>query len=406
MNPSNILRQDPREYNFAQNPYSLYKQLHRTGLPVYWENYGFWCLSSFESVNAALKDKRFARKPPNGITSTPLPPHLSNFAASEEFSLLALEPPDHTRLRKYVNQAFVNRQVNLMAEGIQSLADYCLDRVSEKGQFELLSEYATPIPVTVITRLLGVPESTGEQLIRWSHDMVKVYTLTQTYEEELRADRAAAEFQEFLQGILEEKKRAPSDDLISNLIEQQTYSALLSDEEIICVVILLLNAGHEATVHQLGNAVLTLLTHYQGDRRKELLALLANDSTADAVVLECLRFDAPLHLFTRYAQKDIQLTADVLIPAGDQVGLLLAAANRCPRRFKQADCFDPERKDAGHLSLGAGIHFCVGAHLARLELRIALQALFKRFPTLSLKDEACYQNSFHFHGLEALSVTW
>jgi len=209
-----------------------------------------------------------------------------------------------------------------------------------------------------------------------------------------------------LRNCLAQKRRKPGSDLLTHLLQQQQDGKIPSDEEIICVAILLLNAGHEATVHQLGNAVLTLLNHYPLARREELMALLDDNTSADALVTECLRYAAPLHLFMRYAQTDIELEKDIRLKPGDQVGLLLAAANHCPRRFKNPEQFNPLRDDAGHLSLGAGIHFCVGAHLAKLELRIALQVLFKRFPTLRLNGNAAFQNSYHFHGLENLPVTW
>ena len=406
MNTAETLNQDPREHKFVQNPYSLYNQLHRSGDPVFWENYGFWCLSSFDDVNSVLRDRQFARLPPPGHEAPKMPAHLVDFAASEKFSLLALEPPDHTRLRKLVNRAFLNRQVNLMSSGIRELSDRCLDEVQQQGHFDVLKHYATPIPVTVITRLLGVSEDAGEQLIAWSHAMVRVYTLTQTLEEEHLANQAAAEFQDFLKNCLAQKRHEPGDDLLSHLIKQQQDEEPISDDEIICVAILLLNAGHEATVHQLGNAVLTILNHYPIERRDQLLSLLNDDTCADALVTECLRYAAPLHLFMRYAQTTIKLSENVCLEPGEQVGLLLAAANRCPRRFKDPEIFNPQRDDAGHLSLGAGIHFCVGAHLAKLELRIALQVLFSRFPTLRLNGTAAYQNSYHFHGLETLPVTW
>jgi cytochrome P450 len=406
MKTAETLNQDPREHEFVQNPYVLYNRLHRSGAPVFWENYGFWCLPSFDDVNKILRDRQFARVPPPGHEAPKMPTHLVDFAASEKYSLLALEPPEHTRLRKLVNRAFLNRQVNLMSAGIRELADRCLDEVQQLGQFDVLKHYATPIPLTVITRLLGVSEDSGQQLIDWSHAMVRVYTLTQSLEEEHLANQAAAEFQEFLKECLAQKRKEPGDDLLSYLIQQQQDEQPLRDQEIICVAILLLNAGHEATVHQLGNAVLTLLNHYPIARRDQLLSLLDDDASADALVLECLRYAAPLHLFMRYAQTSIELSEHIRLEPGDQVGLLLAAANRCPRRFKDPEQFNPQRDDAGHLSLGAGLHFCVGAHLAKLELRIALQVLFSRFPTLRLNGTAAYQNSYHFHGLEKLPVTW
>lgn len=400
------LHQNPRDADFVQNPYSLYRQLHNTGEPVFWEDYGFWCLSSFDHVNGVLRDKRFARLPPAGHDRPAMAPHLTDFAAAEKHSLLCLEPPDHTRLRKAVNRAFVGRQVNRMAPAIRALANQHIDAMETHGSCDLLARYATAIPVTVITQLLGVPDNAGQQLIDWSHAMVRVYTLTQSREEEVAANEAARDFQQFLQTIITEKRKNPGDDLISHLLQTHESEVTLSDEEIISVSILLLNAGHEATVHQLGNAVHTLLTLYSTAERDTLLEMLTDEANSDALVTECLRFAAPLHMFTRFAQEDVSLSDGTTISAGEEVGLLLAAANRCPRRFSDADNFNPLREDAGHVSLGAGIHFCVGAHLAKLELKVALQTLFERLPTLRLDGVARYQDAYHFHGLTNLPVRW
>jgi len=388
------IKQDPKAPSFVQNPYALYAQMHAIKGPVYWENYQMWCLAGFDEVDSALKDKRFARLPPAGFERPPMGEHLADFAQSEKHSLLALEPPDHTRLRKLVNRAFISRQVASMEDGIRTLANHCIDQFIDKRSVELLEAYATTIPVTVIARLLGVPESECSQLLAWSHDMVRVYTLTQTYEEELQANRAACEFQEYLRKLISEKRQRPGDDLISHMLQA-------TDEEIISISILLLNAGHEATVHQFGNTVKTLL-----EQNSNTKLILGTEQAATATVAEALRFDAPLHLFTRYAQEDVKLDNDVLIKQGEELAMLLGAANRDPRKFDDAASFNPARRDGNHVSLGAGLHFCIGAALAKLELRVGLQTLFKRIPDLALAGTPVYQNSYHFHGLEALHLEW
>ncbi|MFK8080196.1 MAG: cytochrome P450 [Granulosicoccus sp.] len=404
--PENTVKQNPRDPNFVLDPYAVYKKWHDRKRPVYWSDYGFWCLFSFDAVNRVLRDRRFARLPPIGHAPPPVPEHLKDFALAEKYSLLAMEPPAHTRLRQLVNRAFVSRQTGRLAPTIEAMAHACIDKFEAEGTVELLEHYATPIPLNVITRLLGVSAASGPELVAWSHAMVKVYTLSQTHEEEILANRAAAEFQEFLRSVIAEKRNRPGDDLLSHMLTIKHDTQPITDEEIISVTILLLNAGHEASVHQLGNAVHTLLQQYPGKRRAKLLDTLADTETADNIVAECLRFAAPLHLFTRYAQEDLTLAEGVHLASGDQVGLLLAAANRCPTQFQQPDAFNPGRADAAHLSLGAGIHYCVGAHLSRLELRIALQVLFKRLPALELLSLPKYQNAFHFHGLQSLHVRW
>jgi len=265
----------------------------------------------------------------------------------------------------------------------------------------LLSQYATPIPAVVIARLLGVPESETDDLLRWSHAMVKVYTLTQSVEDEQAANTAATEFIQRLRELIVEKRQRPDNDLLTHLVQQQQSDEGPTDDEIVCVAILLLNAGHEATVHQLGNSLVKLLQQppAQVEWWKDPIAV-------DAIVAECMRYDAPLHLFTRYAQEKMVLAEDVIVDAGTEIALLLGAANRCPMQFADAELFAPERLDANHVSFGAGLHFCVGAPLARLELRVSLSVLFQRLPGLQLQGQPAYRDSFHFHGMEAVDVIW
>lgn len=395
-------KQDPKSKAFYNDPYSFYRKLHKVSGPVFWEDYGFWCLCEFQSVYGALRDSRLARLPPAGHAAPEHPPHLQTFAEVERHSLLALEPPQHTRIRKCVNQAFVNRQVLQMRAEITELANSLVDTFEQLGKIDLLKHYATPLPVTVIAKLLGVPSSECESLLAWSHAMVRVYTLTQSVEEEHLANQASADFRDLLLKLIRHKRRSPCDDLLSQLAKPG--DGALNDAEIVSVAVLLLNAGHEATVHQIGNAINLLLIHDlpQGWQ------INWSDSTdrTDAIVVEAMRFDAPLHLFTRYAQESFELHSGVTIEKGEQIALLLGAANRDPKRFSSADTFLPARDDGAYVSLGAGTHFCVGASLAKLEMEIALGTLFKRLPTLQLSQPAQYQNSYHFHGLSALEVYW
>ncbi len=395
---SHRINQDPKDPSFFQNPYALYERMHAIGGPVYWEDYGFWCLAGFDPVNDCLKDNRFARVAPPSVPAAPYPEHLSAFAEVEKYSLLALEPPSHTRIRRCVNHAFVNRQIANMQTGVEELAHSLIDEFEPLGQVELLKQYASVIPVTVIARLLGVPSTECNRLLAWSHAMVRVYTLTQTTEEEHKANTASEEFRTFLLELIEERRQQPRDDLLTHLVTAENGE--LSNEEIISTTVLLLNAGHEATVHQIGNAVKTLLeNHWQHN-------WFESDKSTDRVVAETMRYDAPLHLFLRYAQEHVELENGVVIQEGEQVALLLGAANRDPKKFSNANTFNPDRSDGAHVSLGAGLHFCVGAQLAKMELRVALATLFNRLPSLKLAESPQYQNSYHFHGLDALHLQW
>ncbi len=397
----NTFCQPPHEPAFYNDPYSLYRDLHQRGGPVFWQDYGMWCLTGFEAVNAALKDSRFARLPPPGIKRPKAAEHMKEFLRVEAHSLLQLEPPEHTRLRKRVNRAFVARQIETMAPLIEQQVNACIDQFIDDRSCDLLKTLATPVPVTVIAQLLGVPLSLKDDLLRWSHDMVKVYTLTQSHSDELTANQSAADFRSCLLTLITKKRAAPEDDLLSLLASHDDPDNILTDDEIVSVCVLLLNAGHEATVHQFGNLVNDLLQNDCAPRGG-----FSDLTSAKRVVDEGLRHDAPLHLFTRYAQTEMELAPGITLAPGDQIALLLGAANRDPNRFVQADTFLPERTDGAHVSLGGGIHFCIGAALTGLELRILCDTLFRRIPELRLTKQPQYLNLFHFHGLEALQVSW
>ena len=395
--------QDPKDATFINNPYLFYAKLHEIGGPIYWEDYGLWCLTEFDAVNSALRDSRFARLPPPGNIQPDHPAftkasHMQAFVKVEENSLLSLEPPKHTRIRTSVNQAFANRRVAQMQSEIEALANQLIDVFEDYHETDLLSTYATTLPVTVIARLLGVPESECDALLSWSHAMVRIYTQMQTKQEEQLANQAAGDFRNLLLELIKAKRKSPKDDLLSHLVTLK--SDALSDDEIVSTAVLLLNAGHEATVHQIGNTINLLLqlnwpTHW-----------IDNDPYTDRIIAEAMRFDAPLHLFTRYAQSSVELYPGIVADKGEQIALLLGAANRDPKRFMQADQFLPERGDGATVAFGAGLHFCVGAILAKLEMRIAINTLFKRLPNLELTETPTYQNNYHFHGLEALKVRW
>ncbi|MCT8998333.1 cytochrome P450 [Chelativorans intermedius] len=394
------LRLDPHAEAFVQDPYAAYARLHEAARAVYWEDYGMWCLAGFEEVNRALRDRRLGRQLPAGGTLYDAP-HLKDFAAVEANSMLELEPPAHTRLRTLVNRAFVSRQVERLRPRIAALCHRLIDGFEADGEADLLPAYATPVPITIIAEMLGVPVEMGPQLLEWSHRMVAMYMHGRTRAVEEAANEAARAFAAFIRDCAAERRARPGDDLLSLLVAARESGDRLTEDELVSSTILLLNAGHEATVHQLGNAVATLLAQ-GGDPRR----FFSTPQATAATVEECLRFDPPLHMFTRHAYEAVEVAEGVRLKPGETVGLMLGAANCDPRAFEQPRAFLPARGDQKNVSFGAGIHFCIGAPLARLELQVALDVLFARLPALRLAEAPRYRDTYHFHGLERLLCRW
>lgn len=398
---------DPRDPAFVQDPYVAYRVLHEQAPVFYWRDYGHWCFARHEDVSTLLRDRRFGRQVLHVMSRAELgwpepPAHLAPFAAYEQHALLELEPPEHTRMRTLVNRPFLARVSARLRPRLVSVANELVDRFSGSGsgEVELLEHFATPLPVIAICDVLGVPVSLAPQMLSWSHDMVAMYQARRDAGLEYRAARAAQEFSACMRGLLAERRTTPGDDLLSALLATGSDGDQLSDDELTSTAMLFLIAGHEATVHAIGNGVQALLTQHV-----DVSQAFANDSATARCVEELLRFDTPLHLFTRYVLEDSEV-AGVRFARGEQIGLLLGAANHDPARFVAPQECDPGRSPNPHLSFGGGIHFCIGAPLARLELQIALPLLFERLPGLSLAAPARYRDTYHFRGLESLWLRW
>jgi cytochrome P450 len=389
---------DPRNAQFVQNPYAAYKAI-RAACPAFkWEQYGHWCFAAHEDVSALLRDRRFGRQILHVATREELgwpevPDHIRVFAEHETHSLLELEPPVHTRLRGLVNRAFLSRQVERLRPRLVSLCNELINGFEASDEVDLLPAYATPIPIVVICELLGAPVEMADQFLAWSHDHVAMYMAKRDRAIEDKAVAAVTAFSNHMRDLVRERRKNLDDDLLSELIRASDGAGKLSEDELVTTAILILNAGHEATVHSLGNAIKALL---ENNIRTDL---------TDKHVEEALRFDAPLHMFTRYALEDLEY-GGIKFKKGDVVGLMLGAANRDPARFSDPDTFDSKRDSIPHASFGAGIHFCVGAPLARLEMEVGLQVLFERLPKLQLQGMPMYRDAYHFHGLEKLMVNF
>jgi cytochrome P450 len=397
----------PREAAFYENPYAFYDAVHAGSPAFFWENYNHWCFAGFRDVSALLRDKRFGRQilhlmSREQLGMAPPKPHVAAFDQTERYSLLTLEPPAHTRLRTLVNRAFVSRNVEQLRPRIAALANELIDGFEGAGEVELLKAFAAPIPAIVIAEMIGLPAEMAPQLLDWSNRMVRMYMFGVTEAVERDANQASLDFMAYLREVIAERRRQPREDLLTHMLTADPVDGQkLTEDEVVSTAILLLNAGHEATVHTTGNGVKSILESGLDPR-----ILFATPEQTEATVEECLRFDAPLHMFTRYALEDVPLDNGISFRQGEVIGLMLAAANRDPVRFANANRFDPFRTDGANVSFGAGIHFCIGAPLARIELQIALKTLFARLPALRLAATPRYANVYHFHGLERLDVAW
>ncbi|MBB4102782.1 cytochrome P450 [Allorhizobium borbori] len=399
------VRLNARDPAFYTNPNPTYAALHALCPTFYWEEQRMWFVTGYDHVNALLRDRRFGRQILHVASreelGLPEPlPHLKNFDAAESWSLLELEPPEHTRLRTLINRAFVSRQIEHMRPEIAALANRLIDSFEKDGETELLSTFADVIPVTMIARMVGIPEEMGPQLLKWSHDYVGMYMFKRSRADEDAAERAATEFAAYVRGVIAERRAEPRDDLLSHMIHTEHRGQHLSDDELVSTVIVLLNAGHEATVHQIGNSVRLIL-----ESGLDPAELFRDAAATERTVEETLRICAPVHIFDRWCLEDAEIDG-VSFRRGDKIGMVLAAANLDPKTFPDPLTFKPERNEAANLSFGAGIHFCIGAPLARLELNVVIPLLFARLPGLKIKETPRVKDVYHFHGLERLDLDW
>lgn len=387
------IRQPLNDPAFVQDPYPFYETARAKGPVLFWEDYGMAAAFDAATVNALLRDRRLGRAPFSPRTYAP---HLRDWGMLETHSLLELEPPRHTRLRGLVLRAFTSRQISALADDINQISTELIENFPATP-FDLLPAFCTQLPVRIIARLLGVPEEIWSDLLRWSNTMVAMYQSGRSRQTEEDANRASADFTAFLRGYIDKRRTTPRNDLITELIAAEENGEKLSTDELIATCVLLLNAGHEATVHSLGNAVKCLLEHGTPT------SALAPGAIA-ATVEELLRYDPPLHIFTRFAYQDITIGPHTL-NRGDEIALVLGAAGRDPALHTDPNTFDPGRPAKPHAAFGGGLHFCVGAPLARLELQLALPALFKALPNMRLAMPPRYANTYHFHKLDRLLIT-
>ena len=389
---------------FIADPYPVLNDL-REATPIWWnESTGQWMVTRFEDVSTALRDRRLGRDYNHRYSHVELGKpepdgRWASFNEHEQWSLLCLEPPDHTRLRRLISKVFTPRAVARLADDIRTFSDDLLDQCAELETFDLLADYAQPYSVAVICSMLGVPVTDAKLLLDWSHAIVKMYELTAADEVKAAADRAAGEYIAYTKELIAAKRRNPDGLLVSELVQVEDSGDILTEAEIVSTTMVLVEAGHEATVNTLGNGFRALM-----HKRDQWERLTSGEVDPAIAVEELLRWDSPLQLFERWVLDDGVVIAGQELAVGDEIAMLFGSAQRDPRRFDQPDMFDIGRNDPAHIGFGGGIHFCIGAPLARQELARSVAGMVERFPDLQLVEEPDYHQTFVIRGLQELKL--
>ena len=377
------LRQfDPRTPAFRANPYPYYAMLRSVAPIFYWSEWGIWFLTRHDDCTALARDNRFGNRPTGD-------------------SILFQNPPDHTRMRGLMQRAFTPRMVEKQRAHIQFITDQLLDGVQDAGGMDVVTDLAYPLPVTVIAAMLGVPAADHAKFHSWSVALVNSLDLKRDAQVDARAAQATAAFEEYFAHLIAKRRADPQDDLLSALIAAEAAGEKLTTSELFFNSRLLLIAGYETTVGLISNGVYALLQHPE-----QLHKLQTEPQHIASAVEELLRFDAPIQMVGRAALQDVEYKGHHF-KDGDSIGLMTGAANRDPCRFAEPDRLDILRTPNPHMAFGSGIHYCLGAPLARLEGQIAIQTLFKRMPQLALAiDKPLYRDNYVFRGLQSLPVSF
>ena len=385
---------------FVADPYEQLKALREIGKPVWHEGMQIFLAARHSDANDVFRNKSLGRiftdKEPDFEWET------FNWLHSD--SILDSEPPKHTRLRSLVAKAFNRNKIEGMRPAVERITQRLLDAIDEKVKsgenFDLIADYAEPLPVKIIADLLGFPESEEHLLRPWSQSIVKMYEVNPSEQYQIEAKKAAGEFANYVRNLAEHRKTNPGQDLITDLAMVEENGEKLYSHELVATCVLLLNAGHEASVNAFGNGMVAAL------ERLDQTELLRKDSRAitETALEEFMRFDAPLHLFERTAIVDTEL-GGVKIEKGQKIAALIGSANRDSTVFENADEMDLTRDPNPHIGFGAGIHFCLGAPLARLEMSVSLPALWEKYPNMQLAGELVRRPTFVLRGYESVSIS-
>ncbi len=394
---------DGLQPEYAANPYELYRRL-READPVYWdERANGWVLTRYIDVAAALRDARFSAAGfMEDISWIPdeMRPMLEPPIRALTRQMLFMDPPDHTRLRGLVAKAFTPRVIEGLRPAIRQTAGELLDKASAKGQLELMRDFAFPLPAIVIATMLGVPPEDRDQLNAWSESFGALLDASKlSMEDAFLALHGVSEFIAYFRQIIHERRNAPKDDLLQAMINAEERGDALSEEELLGNCVLLMAAGHGTTMHLIGNGTLALLRN-----PRQLQRLREEPALMPSAVAELLRYDSPVQMTSRRAKEDLRI-GDKHISEGQEVIMCTGAANYDPAQFSEPERLRLDRPENRHLSFGLGIHFCLGAPLARLESEIAFATLLQRFPTLRLAGEDVErEGGMVFRGLKRLPL--
>ncbi len=385
---------------FVADPYEQLKALREIGKPVWHEGMRIFLAARHSDANDVFRNKSLGRiftdKSPEFEWET------FNWLHSD--SILDSEPPKHTRLRSLVAKAFNRNKIEGMRPAVERITQQLLGAIDEKVKsgesFDLIADYAEPLPVKIIADLLGFPESEEHLLRPWSQSIVKMYEVNPSEQYQVEAKKAAGEFAEYVRNLAEHRKTNPGQDLITDLAMVEENGEKLNSHELVATCVLLLNAGHEASVNAFGNGMVAAL------ERPDQAELLRKNSRAitETALEEFMRFDAPLHLFERTATVDTEL-GGVKIEKGQKIAALIGSANRDSSVFERADEMDLTRDPNPHIGFGAGIHFCLGAPLARLEMSVSLPALWEKYPNMQLAGTPVRRPTFVLRGYESVSIS-
>jgi cytochrome P450 len=405
-----ITQVDVTNAKFKANPFPFYAQL-RAEAPVFPVTVPMptrqraWLVTRYSDVLDVLKDARFAKNPRNAMSPEQLKkrPWIPKMFKPLEQNMLDLDSPDHTRLRALVHKAFTPRLIEQMRDEIQTLTNELLDAAEPKGGMDLIADFALPLPLTIIGRILGVPAKDNDKFHRWTKTLLSAET-NKNYFVFIPTIIYLIRFMRYLKKLIKERRTHPKDDLITALVQAKDGSDKLSGDEVLAMIFLLLVAGHETTVNLIGSGSLALLEHPD-----QLEKLRSEPAIIKPAIEELLRFVCPVEMATeRYAREDITI-AGTTIPRGELVLAVIGSANRDADYFDNPDSLDVTRENNKHLAFGLGAHYCLGAPLSRLEGQIAISTLIQRMPNLRLSiapDQICWRGGLVLRGLEALPVSF